>query len=188
MCQGFRIQDAAQAIQEQINDYRSSGPQAQGALPIKAFTRPIANGRVFSNRNVVFGQYLGSSAPIQLVDSAGAEVNLGAFSQLAGLTNNALPSVTANAALGRTYTHVRAMPDLKSATKQHIKKLLVPHHFKALGKVIKAQYECSVPKGPFVEESSFGGSKIYYVKYDPSLGGREEKRAKKTPGAYRLRC
>lgn len=165
---GLRIKDAAEDIQEQISDFRSNSPQNQGALPIKAFTKPIANGRVFSSRNVVFGQYLGSDAPIQLVDTAGAEVNLGAFSNITGLSQKSLPSVSATAALGRTYTHVRAMPDLKTASRQHIKKLLVPRHFKSLGKVIKAEYICSIPSAPYVEESSFGGEKIFYVKYDPS--------------------
>lgn len=164
---GLKMDDAIENIQTQISDFRQDN-QGQGVLPLKAFVQPLATGRGFANRNVVFGQYLGSNAPIQLVDSIGAEVNLGAFSNITGVSEKVIPSATATVSLGRTFTHVRAMPDLQSATSQEVSKILIPRHFKSLGKVIQDEYDCGVPKEPYSEETEINGEKVLYVKYDPS--------------------
>lgn len=176
---GLKMEDATQEIQNQMNDYRQNHPELQGVMPVKAFAQPLANGRGFATRNVVFGQYLGSTAPIQLVDSVGAEVSLGAFANISGVADNILPSASATASIGRTYTHVRAMPDLDAATSQEAKRLLIPRHFKSLGKVILDEYKCAIPEEPFKEEAKIGEEKVYYVKYDASWENGKERAIKK---------
>lgn len=166
---GYYSEGAIEDIQEQMSNYRRENPSQDGSLPLKAFASPVANGRVFTNRNIVFGQYLGSSAPIQLVDSVGAEATLGIYTNLTGLTNTLIPSMQVSANIGRSYIHVRAMPDLKTASKQSLKKLFVPGLMKKLGKVIKDEYECSISKKPYHEETTLGGKPLHYVKYDPSF-------------------
>jgi hypothetical protein len=165
---GIYTTDAVEKVQSKIVDFRKENPSQNGVLPLKAFSSPIVNGRVFTNRNIVFGQYLGSNAPIQLVDSVGAEVSLGLYTTLTGVPNNIMPGLNVSASMGRTYIHVRAMPDLKTASKQSLKKLFVPNLLKSLGRVIKDEYECSVPETSFVEESELNGKVLYYVKYDRS--------------------
>ena len=166
---GLSFQDALADVQEKITTFRQENPTPGGAMPVKAFASPIANGRVFANRNIVFGQYLGSTAPIQLVDSVGVEASIGGFSTITGLSNTILPNLSATASVGRTYVHVRAMPDLSTASGQKIKKIFVPGLLKKLGRVIKDEFACSISKEPYVEESELNGSKIYYVKYDKSI-------------------
>lgn len=161
---GIRLDDAMKTIQEKIANAR--GKQA-GGLPIKAYTSPTASGRIFANRNVVFGQFMGAQAPITLVDTVGAEANLGSFSNITGILEQGMPSISFGVSVGRTYTHARAMPDLDAATSQGIKRLLIPLHFKELGRVIKDEYTCGVEESPYVEESTLRDQKIYYVKYDP---------------------
>lgn len=161
---GIRLDDAMKTIQEKIASARSNNMDGNS---IKAFTSPTAAGRVFANRNVVFGQFMGTQAPITLVDTVGAEANLGTFSSITGLLDQAMPSLSFGVSVGRTYTHARAMPDLEAATSQSIKNLLIPILFKSLGRVIKDEYTCGIETQPFVEESTLRDQKIYYVKYDP---------------------
>lgn len=176
---GLKMDDAIEGIQADMTDFRQDNPELQGVMPVKAFVKPLATGRGFATRNVVFGQYLGSSAPIQLVDSVGAEVNLGAFSNISGISESVIPSATATVSLGRTYTHVRAMPDLQAATSQEVKKILVPRHFKSLGRVIQDEYACGIPEEPYSEEAALDDEKIIYVKYDASWDQGREKAVKK---------
>ena len=171
---GLSTTDAADDIQSQISDFRTNNPGNQ-TLPIKAFVSPLASGRVFANRNIVFGQYLGSTAPIQLVDSVGAEANLGVFTSLSGFADNIIPNMAASVIYGRSFVHVRAMPDLTTASSQKIKKLFVPGLMKKLGRVIKDEYECSISQEPYYEESELNGSNIYYVKYDKNEKGAKKK-------------
>lgn len=165
---GIYNQDAIESVQEKIVDFRKDNPGQDGVMPLKAFSSPIVNGRVFTNRNIVFGQYLGSNAPIQLVDSVGAEASLGAYTTLTGVPNNIMPGLNVSASVGRTYIHVRAMPDLKTASKQSLKKLFVPKLLKNLGRVIKDEYECSIPSQAYVEKTQLAGNDMYYIKYDKS--------------------
>lgn len=169
---GFKINDAIENIQEDIqayNDANTVDGETPGRLPLKAFTEPILNGRVFATRNVIFGQYLGSNAPIQLVDTVGGEVNIGVFGNLTGLAQGVVPSFGANAILSRTYTHVRAMPDLATASTQKIKKVLVPLHLKKLGRVINDEFSCSLPTDVFVDTEVIDEREVKIIKYDKNL-------------------
>lgn len=166
---GLRFSDAMKDVQDKMTEYRRNNPGANGAMPVKAFASPIANGRVFANRNIIFGQYLGNSAPIQLVDTVGVEANLGVFTSLSGIAQTVIPNLNATTSVGRTYIHVRAMPDLSTATKQKVKNIFVPALLKKLGRVIKDEFACSISKDPYTEESELNGNKIYYVKFDKNL-------------------
>lgn len=161
---GLNVNDATADIQEQITAYQQGN--GQSSLPTKLWTSPIANGRIYGARNIVFGQYLGSNAPIQLVDSVGAEINLGMYGSLTGLSQTIRPVIAANAKASRTYVHVRAMPDLKTATKTHVKKLLIPRLMKTLGHMIDDHIKCDLPEKVWVEEETLSGNPIHYVKYD----------------------
>ena len=175
---GIYTTDAAESVQQQIQEYRQDNPGNNGVLPLSAYSSPLASGRVFANRNVVFGQYLGNTAPIQLVDSIGAEASLGVYTSIAGITDNIMPGLTANVSLGRSYVHVRAMPDLRTASRQNIKRLFVPGLMKKLGRVISDEFDCSVPNKAYVEKSELNDETIYYIKYDKKLSDGKEQALK----------
>jgi len=181
---GLRMDDALENMNQEINDYHNnveanSNGEAQ-KLPLKFFSQPLVNGRVFANRNIIFGQYLGSNAPIQLVDSVGAEVMLGGFGNFINLANNIVPSIGASVSLNRTYTHVRAMPDLKTASSQEVKKVLVPRHLKKLGRVIRDEFSCTIPQGVYTEKETIDDREITFIRYDKKLeNGLELARAKR---------
>lgn len=167
---GIRIEDAAGEIQQQISDYRAEHPIQNGeTLPLKLFTYPTAYAGASANRNVVFGQQFGRSAPIQLVDTVAASANLGFFSMLTGVSNKVLPGVSAQVSLTRSYTHVRPMPDLKTATSEKLKKVLVPRLMKSLGRMIDLDIACSLDNTVNVVEETLQGKKIVYIKYDKSI-------------------
>lgn len=163
---GLRMNDAIEDIKGQVDNYRLENPNTQGALPLKAWYSPIANGRVFGNRRIVFGQFLNSTAPIQLVDSIGAEINLGMYSSVTGIPRQVMPTIGANANLSRNYIHVRAMPDLKTASKAKIQKILIPRLMKVLGHVLKNHIQCEIPEKVWIETTTLDGNPINYVKYD----------------------
>ncbi len=168
---GLRVDDATRNVQEQIQSFRSENPSTDGVLPLGIFSYPTAYVTANANRNVVFGQHLGSFAPIQLVDSVSAEANLGLFNQITGLDDQILPSINFNASMGRSYSHVRAMPDLSTATSQKVKKLLIPKLLKSLGHVINDEFKCTLEENIVVEEEEFNGQIITYIKYDKNNSG-----------------
>lgn len=171
---GFDQQDAAQQIASQIQAERNN-PDSNGIIPLKLWSRPIMNGRVFVRRNIVFGQFLNTDAPIQLVDTFGGELNLGVFNLLTGVaSNNITPAISAGVTLSRSFTHIRAMPDLRAATRSNPTRLLIPHLMQRLGRVIKDDLNCSYPEGAWVEEAELNGITVWYINYDQSLSdGRQ---------------
>ncbi|MFT6632931.1 MAG: hypothetical protein ACJAS4_002899 [Bacteriovoracaceae bacterium] len=172
---GISINDASSNIQQRIKDYKIENKNSNGNIPLKVFTYPTANVSTSLRRNIVFGNHMGNVAPIQLVDSVSADANLGVYSMVTGLNSTVLPSVSASVALSRTYTHVRAMPDLNSATSQSIKKALVPKLLKSIGAVIKNEFTCSLVGDVNVVESEINGKEIIYIKYDQDITGAKER-------------
>ena len=168
---GLKMEDAIEQMNSDITEYRQNIPQTETPqkLPVKVFAQPLLNGRVYANRNIIFGQYLGSNAPIQLVDSVGAEVLLGGFGNIINLQYDIVPTIGANVSLNRTYTHVRAMPDLETATSQEVKRILVPMHLKRLGRVIKDEFKCEIPEGVYTETDEVDGRTITFIRYDQNL-------------------
>lgn len=174
---GLRIGDAANEIQEQIADFRANN--TTGILPIKAFAYPTAYAGAAANRNIVFGQQFGRSAPIQLVDTVSANANLGVFSMLTGISDKVMPSLSAQVGLARTYTHVRPMPDLQTATSQTLKKILVPKLMKNLGQIIELDIVCSLDQDVNIVEETLRGERIIYIKYDKAVDSAKELAIKK---------
>ena len=168
---GITINDAISNIQDEIADYRINNPSSDGSLALNVFTAPTAYVNASARRNVVFGQYQESVAPIQLVDSVQADANLGVYSMITGLHNKVTPSVSASVSFSRTYSHVRAMPDLDEATSQSAEKILVPRLMKKVGAILKTEFACSMLDTVTVEESELNGEKIVYVKFDTAVDG-----------------
>lgn len=160
--------DAFEEIRGQIGDY----VHKEGFVPLKLWSFPTYQGSVAGNRSIVFGQYLGNNAPIQLVDNIQYRMSVGLFSYLSGVGSVGQITPTANlkASLVRSYSHVRAMPDLSTATNQSLKKLFVPGLLKKLGKVLKDNIECSVTEKAWYAEEIVSTFRTWVVYYDKTDG------------------
>jgi len=163
---GIDTNDALENIQDNIADYRVNHPGSNGQIPLKSFSSPTASLNTSLRRNIVFGNHLGQNAPIQLVDTVGADVNLGVYSMITGVQSDILPTVAASVSFSRTYSHVRAMPDLETASNQSIKKLLIPSLMKKLGRQLTLEQECRYDQYVTVDEGVISGSKVIYIKYN----------------------
>jgi hypothetical protein len=170
---GAYLSDARDDINAQMTAYRQNNHVS--VLPIKTWSAPFYNGKVFASRNIVFGQFLGSTAPIQVADSLGAEANLGVFTNISGLSETILPTVSAGVALSRNYVHVRPVEDLSAATSRPIKDVAIPLLMKRLAKILRSDIECSISGVAFTEEVDLNGEKIINIKYDKNkIGGKDE--------------
>tara|TARA_Y100000768_G_C23990501_1_gene692223 strand:- start:4559 stop:7825 length:3267 start_codon:yes stop_codon:yes gene_type:complete len=171
---GVSVNDAVENIQDEIADFRINNGNVDGSLPLSVFTYPTAYVNASARRNVVFGQYQESVAPIQLVDSVQADANLGVYSMITGVNNRVTPSVSASVGFSRTYSHVRAMPDLETATSQEVERILVPRLMKQVGNILKTEFECSLTDTVTVQESELNGEPIVYIKFDTAVEGAIE--------------
>jgi|LULL01.1.fsa_nt_gb hypothetical protein len=158
--------DAAKKLQNKITRYKEEHSLSDGTIPLKSFSYPTAQINTSFKRSIVFGKHLGNSAPIQLVDSVSGDIGLGIFSLFTGVDKQVLPSVSAGVSFNRTYTHVRAMPDLTTASSQRLTKVLVPRLMKRLGGIIQFEYECSLSGPVSVIYDELNNNDVVYIKYD----------------------
>jgi hypothetical protein len=171
---GVYTNDAVSDIQDQINEYRINNQVQSGSMPLKVFSYPTAYVNATANRNIVFGAHLGSSAPIQLVDSVSAAVNLGLYNMITGVSSDITPSISAGVTINRSYTHVRGMPDLATATDQSIKKVLVPTLLKSVGEMLRTEFKCSLSNIVNVIDTQLQGNRVIYIKYDKNITDAKE--------------
>lgn len=162
-----QIADAAEEIQDQITEYRLENQKADGSLPLKVFSYPTAYLNTHASRNIVFGKFMDNSAPIQLVDSVSADLNLGVYTLVSGL-DDVTPSLNLGASYSRSYTHVRAMPDLNKATSQSLKKVLVPKLMGHVARMVKDEYTCSLTEEVNIVETELNNNPVVYIKYELS--------------------
>jgi hypothetical protein len=176
---GLYTGEALGDIQDQISDYKINNPSQAGSMPVKFFSYPTAYINTTANRNIVFGSHFGSNAPIQLVDTVSAGVNLGLYNMLTGLSSDVTPSVSAGASISRSYTHVRGMPSLEKATDHSIKQVLVPRVLKSVGRILKSEFTCSLTNTVNVVDTELQGNRIIYIKYDIGATSVKEDAIKK---------
>jgi hypothetical protein len=154
--------DAVDEIKDKILNYG----REHGEIPLKFWVFPTFGAEVSGNRSIVFGQYLANVAPIQLVDRIHYKLQAGLFGILSGLPSWIKPIGSLNASIQRSWSHVRAMPDLTTATQQKISKLLIPHLMQKLGKVISQDTSCSINDSAWVNEEIIGTMRTWVIYFD----------------------
>ncbi len=165
----FSRRDAFKDIQERIE--KGDAPSIK---PLGVWTAPYATGRIRASRNVVFGQFRGSDAPIQLVDSAGLELGGGLVGRWKPFWKKVAPGLGIGASVLRTFTHIKAMPDIQAVNKYKFKNLYIPSLLKRTGRVI-SKFQCSVLETPHVVETEIDGELFYTIRYDKELtDGKEQ--------------
>jgi hypothetical protein len=156
---------ALEKIKSNIQEAIAGGESAT----LKMWSYPTVGGQVSGRRSIVFGQYLGNNAPIQLVDTFGVQANLGLFSAFTGIPNSVFPTTKIGLSLSRNWTHIRAMPDLSTATEQKVSKLLVPHLMKKLGRVLNDDIECTIEEKAWFKEEIIATVRMWVIYYDKTL-------------------
>lgn len=154
-----------EAFENIIEEVKKFGRQ-NGRVPLRVWSNPIASGSVGGSRSIVFGKYDGNDAPIQLVDSLNMRIQLGLFNFLSVPGSSVLPTATLNAQLVRSWTHIKAMPDLSTATKQQVEKLLIPRLYRSLGHLLETEPQCSLQNDAWVSEEIVAGVGVWIVYYD----------------------
>jgi hypothetical protein len=119
------------------------------STPVEGYIFPTVRGNIILNREIVAGHYLGTDNMIQLVDTVGASISVGAFGGLLGVfteTGSALPQggrmlmpvdLTANAKVfyNRTYAHVKPITSVQKALKYPFRNMFVPYLKRKYGHV-----------------------------------------------------
>ncbi|MDA8792767.1 hypothetical protein N9N67_05945 [Bacteriovoracaceae bacterium] len=162
---------ATESIRERVLEYRQTQGQNQGILPLKSWSKALFGARAFATRNIVFGNFLASDAPIQIVDSIGVEGEIGGLSIINKNLNKALP-VGVSLSLSKSYSHVRPTDSIEEASSKPIKELWIPRLMKNLGKIFTNEISCDISEKPFVQEEEVKDvifKKIIYDKTQPEM-------------------
>lgn len=162
---GLRYSDSFREIQQNISDYRQENG-SRGSVGLRSFSYPSAYVNASARRNVVFGQHMGLTAPIQLVDTVSADVSAGLLTGISGVSERFIPTLNAVGTLSRSYSHVRAMPDLESASQYELRKVLVPKLMKSIAQTIKLEASCKLLDMASASKEKLQGKEIYYIYYD----------------------
>lgn len=162
-----------EAFENIIEKVRKFGSQ-NGYVPLRVWSNPIASGSVGGSRSIVFGKYDGNDAPIQLVDTLNMKIQVGVFNFLSVPGSSVIPTATLNAQLVRSWSHIKAMPDLSTATKQQIDKLLIPRLYHSLGNLLESEPQCSLQNEAWVSEEIVAGVGVWIVYYDQASDTAKE--------------
>lgn len=128
---------------------------------------PYINGRFRAGRRIVFGQFQGSDAPIQIVDNFAIEANLGLLTRHSN-DRRVNPVFNLGGTVTRQFLHIKAMPDIQTATKQKLLNVYIPRTLNKLSKKIK-EVECDISELPYHEETEINQETFYQIKYDENL-------------------
>jgi hypothetical protein len=137
-----KITDFNEQLAEQVADNITTGET--GKLPIKTYVFPTIRGNLILNREIIAGSYLGTDNLIQLVDTVGASISVGAFGGItgvysktgemvataSGMARQFVPvdlNANANLFLNRTYAHVKPITSVQKALKYPFKNMFVPY-------------------------------------------------------------
>lgn len=101
---------------------------------VGTWVSPIVNGNLILSRDIVVGNYLGTDNLVQLADTVGMSISLGA---ILGIENVPyFPNLTATTSVSavRTYTHLKPVKTLKASFKEPYQNMIVPLMKKKLRK------------------------------------------------------
>lgn len=114
-------------FQKQFEDGLNHFIQTGELVPIgvDTWSSPVASGSLILSRDIVLGNYLGTDNLVQLADTFGASVDLGAYLGIEGLGAGLSASVKATTSLVRTFSHVKPVKNLRDSLKEPYKNMFV---------------------------------------------------------------
>ncbi|MDO9184038.1 MAG: hypothetical protein Q7U04_16615 [Bacteriovorax sp.] len=94
-------------------------------IGIETWSSPLLSAQLIFSRDIILGNYLGTDNLVQLADTFGASLDIGAYLGIEGLGNNLAGSVNASVSVVRTFTHVKPVKNLKQSLKEPYKNMFV---------------------------------------------------------------
>jgi hypothetical protein len=108
---------------------------------VGTWVSPTLDGNIILNRNIVVGSYMGTDNLVQLADTFGVSVSLGAHIGIEGLPAGYGAFAKGQLNLVKTYTHLKPVKTLKQSLKEPYINLFVPFIKMQLEKQAKALSE-----------------------------------------------
>ncbi|OFZ12697.1 MAG: hypothetical protein A2X86_15375 [Bdellovibrionales bacterium GWA2_49_15] len=107
-------------------------------VPIGVFVLPVFDMDLMASRDIVAGTYLGTDNVVQLADSFGVSLELGAYIGVDGPTAPWMASGKVTGRVTRRYSHLRPIKSIKAALKSPYKNIIVPLYKRRLAKKLDA--------------------------------------------------
>jgi predicted DNA binding CopG/RHH family protein len=93
---------------------------------VGTWVSPIVNGNLILSRDIVVGNYLGTDNLVQLADTIGMAISLGAIVGIENVPYFPNLSATTTVSAVRTYTHLKPVKTLKASFKEPYQNMIVP--------------------------------------------------------------
>jgi hypothetical protein len=164
-----QLREEIQAARDHYQEQAAKDPSGNLGYfePIKGYVAPTMVGGISTSRGISFGQFLGSDAPIQLVDTLSARVELGAFGLVSGLNEKIVPTFSGMVAKSRNYIHIRPIEDIGAGSRYSPKNLVVPVLLNRLTNILEPDQTCDYEPNVWVvkTDSSKPANKDAIIKF-----------------------
>jgi len=111
-------------FQEGLDQFVETGEfREQG---VETWVTPTLNGQLILSRDIVVGNYLGTDNLVQLADTFGYSIRLGAHLGIERLLNFSSASVNGGISLVKTFSHLKPVQSLKESLKEPYTNMIVP--------------------------------------------------------------
>lgn len=120
---------------------------------IDAWVSPIVDGNLILSRDIVVGNYLGTDNMVQLADTVGYGVTLGAHVGIENIDYWPNASFRATLAYVKSFTHLKPVKTLKASFKEPYKNMYVPLLKRNIKKELEKIAEMEVENGELDEEA-----------------------------------
>ncbi|HXH31340.1 MAG TPA: hypothetical protein VNJ01_11050 [Bacteriovoracaceae bacterium] len=96
------------------------------SFPIATWVSPVADVALAASRDVVVGNYLGTDNLVQLADTVGWNIQLGAHLGIENFEFMPTISVRETVSISKSWTHLKPLKNLKQSFKEPYKNIAVP--------------------------------------------------------------
>lgn len=93
---------------------------------VGTWVSPVVNGNAIVSRNVVVGQYMGTDNLVQLADTFGFAITIGAHMGIENLGPSYSAYARGTLSYLKTYTHLKPVKSLKESIKEPYRNMIVP--------------------------------------------------------------
>jgi len=107
-------------------------------IPVGVFAMPTWDVDLIASRDIVAGTYMGTDNSVQLADSFGVSLELGAYFSLDGPTGPWVANAGVRGRVTRRYSHMRPIKNLKAALKTPYRNMIVPLYKRKMGKKLES--------------------------------------------------
>ena len=111
-------------FEEGLNHFVETGEFKE--FGVGTWVSPTLDGNLIVSRDIVVGNYLGTDNMVQLADTFGASISLGAHIGVENIKQWPTAAVRAGVSAMRTYTHLKPVKTLKATFKEPYQNIIVP--------------------------------------------------------------